>query len=258
MALSLKKFFIGGNWKCNNIFAETKNLVENVINKLEFDDNRVEVIVAPMFLHLPYVVQSITNKVQAAAQDCSATTLGAYTGEIAPSQIQDIVVHWVIIGHSERRTKYGETNSIVAKKLRNALDSNLGIVLCVGETLEQRESEKTLDIIAAQLHVLKEVIKHDDEYKNIVIAYEPVWAIGTGKTASPDQAEDVHKYIREHLTTGNNKDIADNMRIIYGGSVTDQNAEELMKKPNIDGFLVGGASLKPGFAKIVESCKVKL
>jgi triosephosphate isomerase len=257
MAESLKKLFVGGNWKSNNTLAESKNLVENVLNKLDFDPNRVDVVVAPIFLHIPYVVDALDKKIQVAAQNCSATTLGAYTGEIAPAHIQDVKAHWVIIGHSERRSKYNDTDEVVAKKTRNALDSNMQVILCIGETLEQREANKTLEVIAHQLQAVKGSIKIE-EWPHIVVAYEPVWAIGTGKTATPEQAEEVHKFIREHLAKEISAEVSQATRIIYGGSVTDANAEELIKKPNIDGFLVGGAALKPGFAKIVDSCKAKL
>jgi len=256
MAESARKLFIGGNWKCNNTLAESKHLVENIINKLSFDEHRVEVIVSPVFLQIPYVLSAVTPNIQVAAQNSSETGLGAYTGEIAPSHIRDIGVSWVILGHSERRRYYHETDEVVAKKTRNALDNNLKVILCIGETLEQRESEKTLEVINSQLLAVKNKLKIED-YAHIVIAYEPVWAIGTGKTATPEQAEEVHKHIREYLTKEVSADVSNSTRIIYGGSVTDANAEELIKKANIDGFLVGGASLKPAFTKIVDSCKSK-
>lgn len=257
MAAPAKKLFVGGNWKCNNTLAESKLLVENVINKLEFDENRVEVIIAPIFVQIPAVQHALTNKnVKVAAQNSSATGLGAYTGEIAPAHLPDIDVHWVILGHSERRRYNHETDEVVAQKTKLALDSNLSVILCIGETLEQREANKTLEVIATQLNAVKGSLKAED-YARIVVAYEPVWAIGTGKTASPAQAEDVHKYIREYLAKEISQQVSDATRIIYGGSVTDANAEELIKQANIDGFLVGGAALKPGFTKIVDACKAK-
>jgi len=256
MVESTKRLFIGGNWKCNNTLVESKLLVENVLNKLSFDENRVEVIVAPVFVQIPFVLDILNKNVQVAAQDCSATGFGAFTGEIAPQHIKDIGLNWVILGHSERRRYYHETDEVVAQKTRNALDNGLKVILCIGETLEQREGEKTFEVIASQLAAVKGKLKTED-YANIVIAYEPVWAIGTGKTASPDQAEEVHKHIREYLIKEVSSEVSEKIRIIYGGSVTDVNAEELIKKVNIDGFLVGGAALKPGFTKIVESCKAK-
>lgn len=256
MAESLRKVFVGGNWKCNNTLAESKQLVENVLNKLTFDENRVEVVVSPVFVQIPFVLGALNKNIQVAAQNCSGTGLGAYTGEIAPQQIKDIGLNWVIIGHSERRRYYHETDEVVAQKTRNALDSGLKVILCIGETLEQREANHTFEVIATQLQAAKGKLKTED-YANIVIAYEPVWAIGTGKTATPDQAEEVHKNIREFLTKEVSTEVSDRTRIIYGGSVTDANAEELIKKANIDGFLVGGAALKPGFTKIVESYKAK-
>jgi len=253
MAESAKRLFVGGNWKCNNTLAESKQLVENVLNKLQFDENKVEVVVAPVFLQIPAILGQLNKNVQVAAQNCSATGFGAFTGEIAPQHIKDLGLSWVIIGHSERRRYNHETDEVVAQKTRNALDNGLKVILCIGETLEQREANQTLEVIASQLKAVQAKLKAED-YVNVVVAYEPVWAIGTGKTASPEQAEEVHKYIREYLAKEISTEVSDRTRIIYGGSVTDANADELIKKANIDGFLVGGAALKPGFAKIVDAC----
>jgi len=259
MSKHLKKLFIGGNWKSNNTLQQTKDLVEKVVNNLKFDDKKVDVVVAPVFVHLPWVLESITNKVQVAAQNTSKTAFGAYTGEIAPQQIKDLGINWAILGHSERRQYYGETDEVVATKTKLAISTSLNIVLCIGETLQERESGKTMSILERQLTEVKskgQLTKED--WLKVVVAYEPVWAIGTGKVASTEQAEEVHKHIRGWLDAEVSKEISDATRIIYGGSVTEKNSTDLMKQKNIDGFLVGGASLKSSFSDIVDSTKVKL
>jgi len=254
MASAFRKLFIGGNWKCNNTLAQTKELVENTLNKIKFDQNKVEVVVAPVFLHIPYVLSALNKSFQVAVQNTSATGFGAYTGEIAPQHVKDLGLKWTILGHSERRQYYGETDEVVANKTRNAIDGGLDVIFCIGENLQQRESNKTLDVVASQLHAVRSKLSPQD-YSRLVIAYEPVWAIGTGKTASPEQAEEVHDYIRGFLSKEVSKDVSNATRIIYGGSVTEKNAVDLFKQKNIDGFLVGGAALKPAFTQIVDACK---
>lgn len=258
MSSALRRLFVGGNWKCNNTLSQTKDLINNTLNKIRFDQNKVEVVVAPVSLQLQYVLQNLSKEsgIQVAAQNTSATGLGAYTGEIAPQLVKDLGLRWTILGHSERRQYYGENDEVVAKKTKNALDNGLDVILCVGESLQQREGGKFLDLISSQINAVKSQINSQD-FNRIVIAYEPVWAIGTGKTASPDQAEEVHAHIRKYLNNEVSKDVSDKLRIIYGGSVTEKNAEELIQKSNIDGFLVGGAALKPAFTQIVDACKTK-
>lgn len=256
MASTLRKLFIGGNWKCNNTLAQTKDLVENTLNKIKFDQNKVEVVVAPVFTQIPYVLSALNKSIQVAAQNTSATGYGAYTGEIAPQHIKDLGLRWTILGHSERRQYYHESDEVVAGKTRNALDNGLDVIYCIGESLQQRESGKTLDVIATQLNAAKAKLTPQD-FARIVLAYEPVWAIGTGKTASPEQAEEVHDYIRGYLAKEVSKDVSNAVRIIYGGSVTEKNAEELFRQKNIDGFLVGGASLKPAFTQIIDAAKTR-
>lgn len=254
MSSALRRLFIGGNWKCNNTLAQTKELVEGTLNKLKFDTNKVDVVVSPVFLQIPYV-QSILNKnIQIAAQNTSASGFGAFTGEIAPQHVKDLGLKWTVLGHSERRQYYGETDEVVAKKTRNALDNGLDVIFCIGESLKEREGGKTLDVVTTQLNAAKAKLSAQD-FNRLVIAYEPVWAIGTGKTASSEQAGEVHDFIRSYLNKEVSKDVSNNVRIIYGGSVTEKNAEELFKQKNIDGFLVGGASLKPAFTQIVDATK---
>ena len=165
---------------------------------------------------------------------------GAYTGEICADQIRNFDIRWVILGHSERRTHFGETDQVVAKKIESALKSGLNVIFCFGETLAEREQEKTIEVIQRQLDAARPVI--GDHWNKVVFAYEPVWAIGTGKTATTEQVDEIHKWIRGYLIKISPE--AGNTRVIYGGSVTEKNCNELINVPDVDGFLVGGASLK--------------
>eukprot|EP01016_Furgasonia_blochmanni_P005156 TRINITY_DN119_c0_g1_i1.p1 TRINITY_DN119_c0_g1~~TRINITY_DN119_c0_g1_i1.p1 ORF type:complete len:290 (-),score=132.40 TRINITY_DN119_c0_g1_i1:247-1116(-) len=252
----LRRLFVGGNWKCNNTVAQTKDLVEKVVNKLTFDTKKTEVVVSPVFTQIPLVQSLIKNQVQVAAQNSSATSYGQYTGEIAPEHLVDLGLKWVILGHSERRQFYGETNELVGQKVHLALDKGLGVIACVGEKLEDREKNTTNKVIEAQLNAIKAKLQKD-QWAKVVVAYEPVWAIGTGKVATPEQAQEVHLFIRRWLESQLAKEIANNTRIIYGGSVNEKNSSDLIRQGDIDGFLVGGASLKSGFIDIVNSTAKK-
>jgi len=216
-----RKLFIGGNWKCNNTLAQTKELVEKVVNPLKFDENKTEVVISPVFLHLPYVISAIKNKVQVAAQNSSSTGYGAYTGEIAPQHLKDLGINWTILGHSERRQYYAENDDVVALKTKIAIANKLNVILCCGETFAERESNSTLTVIHRQLNAVKAQLSLEDWYK-VVIAYEPVWAIGTGKVATTGQAEEVHASIRDWLGKEFSKEVQNKTRIIYGGSVTEK------------------------------------
>lgn len=184
------------------------------------------------------------------AQNISFHGTGAYTGEVAAEQLVDFGVEWTLLGHSERRSLFHEDSATVGKKVANAQEVGLNTILCIGETLEQREGEQTNEVLKEQLDACKDSIK---DWAKIVIAYEPVWAIGTGKVASPDQAQDTHAYIRSWLTESVSEEVAAATRIIYGGSVNDKNCNDLIQQGDLDGFLVGGASLKPAFHTIVEA-----
>lgn len=211
-------------------------------------------VVAPIFLHL--VTVAFTKKqadVEISAQNCSKFGCGAYTGEISPEQLKDMNIPWVIIGHSERRTHFSENNTDLGKKVENALKNGLKVIYCFGETEQQREAEQTINVIQEQLEAIRAVVGNWD---NVVLAYEPVWAIGTGKTATPDQVKEIHTWIRGYLEK-NVPECWAKIRIIYGGSVNDKNCHELIQIPDVDGFLVGGASLKPTFIDIVSSAKLK-
>jgi triosephosphate isomerase len=209
----------------------------------------MEVLCAPPSLYLEHVLGSLDKRYGVAAQNAWLSGPGAFTGEVCAEQLVDVGLSWVILGHSERRALCGESNEVVGRKTAYALGKGLKVILCVGETLAEREQGVTMNVITAQLGAVLAYVK---DWTNIVIAYEPVWAIGTGKVATPEQAQEVHAAIRQWLTGSVSKDAALHMRIQYGGSVNAGNAHELAKLEDVDGFLVGGASLKA--ADFVSIC----
>lgn len=210
----------------------------------------VDVVVAPPAPYLMYVKDKVKAGIQVSAQNSYKVAKGAFTGEISPAMIKDLGLHWVILGHSERRHIFGETDELIAEKVVHAIETGLEVIFCCGEKLDEREAGKTKEVNFRQVQAL---IDKKVDWAKVVIAYEPVWAIGTGKTASPEQAQEVHDWIRQFLKEKVSADVADKTRILYGGSVTAGNAADLAKKPDIDGFLVGGASLKPDFIKIIHA-----
>ncbi|GMN48672.1 hypothetical protein TIFTF001_017843 [Ficus carica] len=242
------KFFVGGNWKCNGTKDSITKLVSDLnSSKLEPD---VDVVVAPPFVYLDLVKNSLTDRIELSSQNSWVGKGGAFTGEISVEQLKDIGAKWVILGHSERRHIIGEENEFIGKKAAYALSEGLGVIACIGELLEEREAGKTFDPLSFADAV--------PSWDNIVIAYEPVWAIGTGKVATPQQAQEVHVAVRDWLKNNVSAEVASKTRIIYGGSVNGGNSTELAKQEDIDGFLVGGASLKgPEFATIVNSVTAK-
>lgn len=245
-----RKFFVGGNWKMNGDKKFISELVE-CLKKCKTDDS-VEVVVAPPSIYLDYTKSIIPQNIQVAAQNAYKVPKGAFTGEISPAMIKDIGLDWVLIGHSERRNVFGENDTLTAEKVAHALESGLSVIACVGEKLEEREAGQTEAVVFQQVKAIATKI---GEWKNVVIAYEPVWAIGTGKTATPQQAQEVHEKLREYIKKEISEKVAKEIRIIYGGSVTGANAKELAKEKDIDGFLVGGASLKPEFIDIINAKK---
>lgn len=249
---SERKFFVGGNWKMNG----TKKDIDGIINFLSAGplDPNTEVVVGVPTCYLDYCAQKVPSNVAVAAQNCYKAPKGAFTGEISPAMIKDVGVSWVILGHSERRNVFGESDALIGEKVAHALAEGLSIIPCIGEKLEERESGKTEEVVFTQLKAIADNIPAD-KWDKVVIAYEPVWAIGTGKTASPQQAQEVHGKLRQWLADNVNAEVAKNTRIIYGGSVTAGNCRELAKEADIDGSLVGGASLKPDFVQIVNACQ---
>ncbi|KAH9657338.1 triosephosphate isomerase [Citrus sinensis] len=241
--------------------SSNKNGTKESITKLVSDLNDakleadVDVVVAPPFVYIDQVKNSLTDRIEIAAQNSWVGKGGAFTGEISVEQLKDIGCKWVVLGHSERRHVIGEDDQFIGKKAAYALSEGLGVIACIGEQLQEREAGKTFDVCFQQLKAYADAIPSWD---NVVIAYEPVWAIGTGKVATPEQAQEVHAALRDWLKNNVSADVATKTRIIYGGSVNGSNCAELAKQEDIDGFLVGGASLKgPEFATIVNSVTSK-
>lgn len=249
-----------GGWKANGSPASVKQLVEELNSaKVEVDPTKdVEVVVAPPFPYLSEVKHSLRADYAVAAQNLWNKGPGAWTGETPAAMIKDLGLEWVVLGHSERRENCFETSQVVADKTKFAIDTGLSTITCIGEKLEEREGGTTFAVLDAQMKPIAAALSEDD-WDKVVLAYEPVWAIGTGKVATPEQAEDVHAYLRKWLADNVSKKVSDSVRILYGGSVNDKNSDELGAKPNIDGFLVGGASLKGGaFTTIINSAKAAL
>ena len=238
----MRDFLVAGNWKMNGNLAANTELVAGIGAGMP-DTDRVKVLICPPFPYLAASAEGIKgSSILLGAQTVSEHVAGAYTGEVAPSMLRDLGCTYVIVGHSERRALYGESSQVVADKFAAALEAGLRPILCVGETLEEREAGNTESVINEQLTTVLTAVGID-ALRTAVIAYEPVWAIGTGMTATPQQAQDVHAYIRGVLAE-QSVDIADAILILYGGSVKGDNAPGLFTMPDIDGGLIGGASLK--------------
>ncbi len=244
--------FIAGNWKMNKTVGEALDLVRG-LKKAISGVKEVEVAVAPPFAALYAVGRELEGTpIRLAAQNLYWEEKGAFTGEVSPLMLKDVGCHYVIIGHSERRQYFGETDETVNRKIKAALSQGLKAIFCIGETLREREDGKTFLVIERQIEGGSKGMG-DKEWKDIVIAYEPVWAIGTGKTATPEQAEEAHRFIRGKVEKLYSRNVSEEIRIQYGGSVTPDNIRGLMIQPDIDGALVGGASLKAeSFSKIVR------
>ena len=248
------KYVIAGNWKMNKTPAEATALINEI--KPLVADATCDVVVGVPFVDLPAALEAVKgSKIGVAAQNCHWEKSGAYTGEISAPMLKEMGVGYVILGHSERRTYFGDTDVTVQKRMRAALDNGLTVILCVGEYLEQREQGVTAEVVASQTKIaLLGVAK--DELKNVIIAYEPVWAIGTGRTATAEQANEVCAQIRDVIAGLYDADAAKAVTIQYGGSMNAANAAELLAQSDVDGGLIGGASLKAAdFAVIVNAAK---
>lgn len=255
----MRRPIIGGNWKMNRGTPEkSKEMLENLI-PLVIEINDIDIVIATPFTVLTDASKILKDtNIKLGAQNMYYEDKGAYTGEISPRFLKDIGVEYVILGHSERRDIFKESDALINMKLKKALSLDLKPIVCIGEHLEQREEGKTKEIINYQINeTFKSIMK--EEMLKIVIAYEPIWAIGTGKTATPEQAEEIHIFIREVINQKFDKDTADSIRIQYGGSIKPNNAEELFNKKNIDGGLVGGASLESNsFYQIIKAAEKKI
>lgn len=246
--------FICGNWKMNGTLEETRTLLQGIINGWQDEYRKVEVAVCPPFTSLA-VTQELIGliPVQFGAQNCHYESRGAFTGEISATMLAETGCSYVILGHSERRTYFHESNELINKKLRTVLNTGLRAILCIGETLEEREAGKTEEVLKVQLHSALAGISSEELFY-VTIAYEPVWAIGTGKTATPEIAQAAHQFIRKEIAVIYDQAVADTIIIQYGGSMNDKNAYELLQQPDIDGGLIGGAALKAdSFLAIVNS-----
>ncbi|HUN59355.1 MAG TPA: triose-phosphate isomerase [Candidatus Binataceae bacterium] len=252
----MRKLLFAANWKMNLTPAEGRALIDSLRAKLDPDAAVIardrEVMIAPPFLGIPAAAQALAgSSIALGAQNAHFEAKGAFTGEISPAMLQFFGVSHVILGHSERRHIFGETDELISKRVAGAIGNRLTPILCVGETLEQRDGGRTLETVIAQLQRGLTAIQISEAHR-VVIAYEPVWAIGTGRTATPEHAQTVHGAIRGLLDETYGREIASTIRILYGGSVTPDNVDSLVAKPDIDGALVGGASLNAdSFARIV-------
>ena len=249
----MRKKIVAGNWKMHKNAEQTEDLLNELIAKLP-TETAVQVIVAPTFVNLASAVAHLEfTNVTVAAQNMHQAEGGAFTGEISADMLQSVGVQTVILGHSERRAIFHETDAIIANKVDTALEHDMTVIFCFGEELKDRQSKNHFNVVENQL---KEGLLHikESDWENIVLAYEPVWAIGTGETASPEQAQEMHEFIREVVLKAFGKEIAENVSILYGGSVKPENAKEIFSKPDVDGGLIGGAALKADdFAAIVNA-----
>jgi triosephosphate isomerase (TIM) len=238
----MRQKIVAGNWKMNKNKQETIALLTELVSKLP--STSAQIVVAPTFVNLSTAVEFLNNKnISVAAQNMHQSENGAYTGEISADMLKNIGVNTVILGHSERRAIFHETNSVIAFKVDTALKHNMKVIFCFGEELKDRQDKQHFNVVENQL---RDGLFQIDKaaWGNIVLAYEPVWAIGTGETASPDQAQEMHEFIRETVRKTFGSDIAEDVSILYGGSVKPENAKEIFSKPDVDGGLIGGAALK--------------
>ncbi len=251
----MRRPIVAGNWKMNCLQSEAEDLVKQLVANVELTRN-IDVVIAPPFTSLSVVRKLINGSgIELAGQNMYFESKGAWTGEISAAMLKDSGSKYVILGHSERRCHFHEDDALINKKIRAALNDQLHVIFCVGESLEQRERCETQEVVESQLKVGLEGLAASD-LENLIIAYEPVWAIGTGKNATPEQAQEVHLFIRAFLENSFGKSVALSMRIQYGGSVNQENCESLMAQEDIDGALVGGASLNAeSFVAIINSAK---
>lgn len=237
----MRKKIVAGNWKMNNDLSETEYLLEDL--KGQVIPNEVNVMVAPTFTNLQFAFTSLKNyPIEVAAQNMHQDQSGAFTGEVSAQMLKSVGVHTVILGHSERRAYFHENNAVLAEKISAALQNEMNAIYCFGEELADRKGENHFKVVETQL---KEGLFHiaDSDWKQIILAYEPVWAIGTGETASPEQAQEMHQFIRKTISENYSEAIAENVSILYGGSVKPDNAKEIFGQPDVDGGLIGGAAL---------------
>lgn len=249
----MRKKILAANWKMNMTLNETESFIADLLLEVS-NVNQVEIVICPPFTAIAKLGDLLSNvsNIKIGAQNVYFEHSGAYTGEISTAMLRELYVRYVILGHSERRTLFGETNDIVNRKLRAVNDAQMKAIVCVGETLEERDANQVEHVLDSQIRGSLAGLK-GEELAETVIAYEPVWAIGTGRTASPEQAQQAHAFIRSVLADISDAGTASKVRIQYGGSVKPANTAELMSQPDIDGALIGGASLEArSFAEIIS------
>ena len=249
----MRQKIVAGNWKMHKNAEETEDLLNELIDKLP-NDVEAQIIVAPTFINLASAVDHLEfTNIGVAAQNMHQNESGAYTGEVSADMLKSVGVNIVILGHSERRAYFHETDAILAQKVTTALKHDMTVIFCFGEELKDRQNNQHFNVVENQL---RDGLFHleNRDWEQIVLAYEPVWAIGTGETASPEQAQEMHEFIRETIRKRYGSDIAEDVSILYGGSVKPENAKEIFSKPDVDGGLIGGAALKANdFAAIVNA-----
>lgn len=252
----MRKKIVAGNWKMNLNLQEGVALANELTTALANNTPNCDVVVCTPFIHLASVAEVLKGSVIGlGAENCADKAAGAYTGEVSASQVKSTGAQYVILGHSERRSYYGETAEILKEKTLLALENGLKVIFCIGEVLEEREANKQNEVVGAQI---KDSLfgLTPEQFSNIILAYEPVWAIGTGKTATAEQAEEMHAFIRATIAEKFGAEAADNTSILYGGSAKPSNAKELFSKPNVDGGLIGGAALQAAdFVGIIDAWK---
>ena len=250
----MRKKIVAGNWKMNLDKSSSEHLVKEILESTQ-EKKDIQIVLSPPFIYLEQIVKDCVSRtdVLIAAQNCSAYDNGAFTGEVSTNMLKSIGVDYVIVGHSERRQFFSESNDVLMNKISLSLSNNLKVIFCCGEDINQREKDLHFEIIENQLKSTVFKLSVND-FSKIVIAYEPIWAIGTGKTATSDQAQEIHGFIRSLITNNYNKDISDNTTILYGGSCKPSNAKAIFSEDDIDGGLIGGASLKSAdFTSIISS-----
>ena len=248
----MRKKIVAGNWKMNNNLSETIKLINDL--KIQININNVKVMIAPAFTFLQTAVKQIDGfDIEVISQNINNNSSGAYTGEVSAEMLKSIGVNTTLIGHSERRAYYNEDDELLLNKLKHSIECGMNVIFCFGEELSDRKSQNHFTVVKNQLD--NTVMKVDkSSWKKIILAYEPVWAIGTGETASAEQAQEMHEYVRKCISESFGKEISNNVSILYGGSVKPNNASEIFSKKDVDGGLIGGAALNASdFSKIVES-----
>ncbi|MBQ7441759.1 MAG: triose-phosphate isomerase [Prevotella sp.] len=252
----MRRKIVAGNWKMNMNLQDGIALAKELNDTLTAEKPNCGVVICTPFIHLASIAQFLNQDVVAlGAENCADKVKGAYTGEVSAEMVKSTGAQYVIIGHSERRGYYNETPEILREKVLLALENGLQVIFCIGESLEEREANKQNEVVKAELEGSVFNLSEED-FRKVIIAYEPIWAIGTGKTATSDQAEEIHAYIRSIIAERYGKEVAEDTTILYGGSCKARNAPELFAKPDIDGGLIGGASLKAAdFKGIIDAWK---